>query len=867
MPLIAMLWFVAPVARAYPPAGWHKFDSVALLRVSVPAFGLDNVPLTAVGPTHIRLGDPYDPGDGRIKINTEIETMVLSGPTPLGPAVLRVLAPAPGCIQQKEPGVDFPANSWFDIRVEIVVATPNGPITVFSDPNTPVRMMAMINSLPPLDSTYAPEGTFVGVDLVDSAGNVVGTLAHAGHTVGQQPSFSVAPDGPSGLDPADLFKRKTSPVIRAGGLSLGSGDDVDALSYGLDFIFTPFLDPLTGDVVPGLMDVRFSVDEGAQGRAGSHVRREALKSEATGDEFQVGPVYAGFGGGANIQILDENGDTAPDFPLQLADNVDALAEQPPDFADPDNDGTPNRDIYFSLAPGSPALGANSPADILVSSMGGPPTVFISAEELGLDPVADDIDALCVNTGFRAAVFSLAGSSDLSIFFLGQAFPWTSAANLGLEPSDDVNALKCHAGENAALWNGIVSASLYDGDAFLRHILWRIESEMTLGRGVDGEAAGLLGNFKSKSDDDFQVTANLAAGLPVVLFQPDLERQTLTIAFEVQTPDGEYVSQRFTVGGTTAALALSVVMSRLFTGTAQQSSDRIPLFHPDGSPSPLSLGDLTVTLDGRPKSAFTAGGFLDAAGFGEQPSPGGLATLFGEFPTNRAAASTIPLPRRDGDEVEVLFETNQSLAAVGKEGTAKEQGARAMIPAPLLFVDPTQINVQIPWEVDASGGTVTAVVRANGVDSDPVQLQVAPTSPGVFTTQFGAGPAIAINGDGTLAQPTGSLGASHPAAVGETIVLLVSGLGETVPPGVTGADSFDANGAFVRRDTAQPVRVVIGGVEATVVFAGLSPQFVGVFQINVTIPAGVAPGDAVSLLVEAGGRQSRSDVTVAIAPAP
>lgn len=191
----------------------------------------------------------------------------------------------------------------------------------------------------------------------------------------------------------------------------------------------------------------------------------------------------------------------------------------------------------------------------------------------------------------------------------------------------------------------------------------------------------------------------------------------------------------------------------------------------------------------------------------------------------------------------------------------------MIPAPLLFVDPNQINVQIPWEVEAGSGSVTAVIRANGVDSDPVQLQIAPTSPGVFTTQFGAGPAIAINGDGTLAQPDGSIGASHPAAVGETIVLLVSGLGETVPPGVTGDDSFDASGAFVQRDTAQPVRVVIGGVEATVVFAGLSPQFVGVFQINVTVPAGVTPGDAVSLLVEVGGRSSRDDVTLAVSAAP
>ncbi|MEZ5361977.1 MAG: hypothetical protein R2748_06420 [Bryobacterales bacterium] len=160
-----------------------------------------------------------------------------------------------------------------------------------------------------------------------------------------------------------------------------------------------------------------------------------------------------------------------------------------------------------------------------------------------------------------------------------------------------------------------------------------------------------------------------------------------------------------------------------------------------------------------------------------------------------------------------------------------------------------------------------MVRANGVDSDPVELEVAPTSPGVFTTEFGAGPAIAINADGTLAQPAGAIGASRPAAVGDVIVLLVSGLGATTPDGVTGDDSFDSGGAFVRRDTADEVRVTIGGVEAPVAFAGLSPQFVGVYQINVTVPEGAPVGDAVPLVVEVGGRSSRGDVTLAIVAAP
>jgi uncharacterized protein (TIGR03437 family) len=92
------------------------------------------------------------------------------------------------------------------------------------------------------------------------------------------------------------------------------------------------------------------------------------------------------------------------------------------------------------------------------------------------------------------------------------------------------------------------------------------------------------------------------------------------------------------------------------------------------------------------------------------------------------------------------------------------------------------------------------------------------------------------------------------------------LGATNPPGVTGPNSYDLNGNFVRRDTVQQPTVLIGGVEAPVVFSGLSPEFVGVFQVNATVPAGVTPGGAVPLVIEIGGLSSRDDVTMAVAPA-
>jgi uncharacterized protein (TIGR03437 family) len=140
---------------------------------------------------------------------------------------------------------------------------------------------------------------------------------------------------------------------------------------------------------------------------------------------------------------------------------------------------------------------------------------------------------------------------------------------------------------------------------------------------------------------------------------------------------------------------------------------------------------------------------------------------------------------------------------------------------------------------------------------------------VFSFDFGPGRAVAINLDGTVAHPIGSFpdqpeGYSRPVKIGEYVILLMTGLGPTIPGGITGDDSIDS-GTFVRRDTIATPRVLIGGVEQNVVFSGLSPEFVGVNQLNFEVLAGTPVGDAVSLVVEAGGLSSRGDVTIAVAP--
>jgi len=60
----------------------------------------------------------------------------------------------------------------------------------------------------------------------------------------------------------------------------------------------------------------------------------------------------------------------------------------------------------------------------------------------------------------------------------------------------------------------------------------------------------------------------------------------------------------------------------------------------------------------------------------------------------------------------------------------------------------------------------------------------------------------------------------------------------------------------------PVTVLIGGVEATVLYQGLAPGFVGLYQVNVQLPSGVAPGDA-SLVIRQNGIPNNPDLPVSL----
>jgi len=150
---------------------------------------------------------------------------------------------------------------------------------------------------------------------------------------------------------------------------------------------------------------------------------------------------------------------------------------------------------------------------------------------------------------------------------------------------------------------------------------------------------------------------------------------------------------------------------------------------------------------------------------------------------------------------------------------------------VYYISPSQVNILTP--PDAITGPISVVVTVNGVASTAANIPSQAVSPAFFL--FSGTPYVAAtHTDGTYLGPTTLYpGTTTPAKPGETVILYANGFGAT-NPAVT-AGSLVQSG----RLTTLPV-IKIGGLQATVSFAGLSSP--GLFQFNVVVPAGLPDGD-------------------------
>ena len=234
-----------------------------------------------------------------------------------------------------------------------------------------------------------------------------------------------------------------------------------------------------------------------------------------------------------------------------------------------------------------------------------------------------------------------------------------------------------------------------------------------------------------------------------------------------------------------------------------------------------------------------GGVLSTASFALNAplAPGSLVAIFGSnLADGQASASSLPLPAVLGSTSAVIGGRSIPLFFAGNPGAF------------------SQVNGMLPYGVSPNT-TYQLSVRKGVRRSNFEEVVIAPTQPSTFTlTQTGSGQGVVV--DGT--RPTVVVDAGNPIARGGVIIIYCEGLGPVNPPAVEGQAVRGAPLSV----TATPATVTIGGVDAQVLFAGLTPFFTGLYQLNVLVPETVTPGAAVTVEVTVAGQTSRP-VTIAV----
>ena len=161
--------------------------------------------------------------------------------------------------------------------------------------------------------------------------------------------------------------------------------------------------------------------------------------------------------------------------------------------------------------------------------------------------------------------------------------------------------------------------------------------------------------------------------------------------------------------------------------------------------------------------------------------------------------------------------------------------------PLYAVHEGQVNAQIPFDI-TSGSTISVAVNSNGLLTSPQNYLVGPALPGIFAVLDGQSHAVTPD---------------NPARIGDTLQIYSNGLGTTNPPVATG----DKAPAFTT--VTNPVKVTIGGVEMPVVYQGLVPGLVGLYQVNVVLSTSAPNGDDVPVVLIQNGIASNPNLPVTI----
>ena len=164
---------------------------------------------------------------------------------------------------------------------------------------------------------------------------------------------------------------------------------------------------------------------------------------------------------------------------------------------------------------------------------------------------------------------------------------------------------------------------------------------------------------------------------------------------------------------------------------------------------------------------------------------------------------------------------------------KVNGVEAPIYAVVNTGQQQQINFQVPFEASAQDPPqrMNVEVSQNGASAFVTGIKVFTTAPGVFTTD-GIYGAIQHGLDYGLVTP------AAPAEKGEIVTIYATGLGRVTPAVLSGIPAPHTPLSF----TTGSISVMIGGQSAQILYSGLTPGSVGLYQINVRVPENISSGD-------------------------
>ena len=159
---------------------------------------------------------------------------------------------------------------------------------------------------------------------------------------------------------------------------------------------------------------------------------------------------------------------------------------------------------------------------------------------------------------------------------------------------------------------------------------------------------------------------------------------------------------------------------------------------------------------------------------------------------------------------------------------------AGLAADLWYASPGLVNILIPNQLTA--GPAILQLEVDGVAGPPIQIMLGNVAPAMFQTDASTVLATHLNGQ--------IVSSSSPAQPGELVVLYAAGLGPTVPPA-------EPNQVPVAAATlATPgFQVWLNGtpVDASkIAYAGVTPGYAGLYQVNLFLPGEVAPNPEIQI---------------------